>query len=282
MSNVNRYQGYSEQQADQDSAEAAALSGSVYMDLVEGDNVVRFLPMEIGDKSIYRKTSMHYVEGVPGLEKRVAFACPRVELKQPCLCCHRAKELGKSGNAADRSFAKDISGGLRIYSNVLNRIAPEAGPMVLGFGKQILEGLKALRKSKRLGGDFTDPGPGGFDVIIRRVGTGMATSYTVHADRGNSPLAATQEEIDAICDQRHDLNACVNTEIPAALQVAWGGSVQPIGTVTRAAAQLVSAVPAAAQPVGTIGSHLVGGGQQSPGAADSEVEYDDDFNPIVR
>lgn len=285
MSNIQQYPGFSEEAADQDIAEANAMSGSIYMDLEQGENVIRFLPIAPGMKSPYRKTSMHYIE-IPGHDRKFVFACPRVELRQPCLACAKERELARSPAPADREAASQVGSNLRVLANVRNRKVPDAPPMVLGFGKMILNALTAIRKSKRLGGDFTNPGPDGFDIIINKTGEGLGTRYTVSGDRTPSPLAATQQEIDAICGMRHDLEACVAPIVPEALQSAWastaaslGPSMAPAGMGRLETLARQVQVPRTA-PVGQVGAGLMGGSPAS--AANAEVEYDDDFNPIAK
>lgn len=284
MSNIQQYQGFSEEAAAQDLAEAQAMSGSIYMDLEQGENVVRFLPVAPGMRSPYRKTSMHYIE-IPGHDRKFVFACPRVELKQPCLACAKERELARSPNAADRESASQVGSSLRVLANVINRKIPDSPPMVLGFGKMILNALTEIRKSSRLGGDFTNPGPDGFDIIIIKTGEGLGTRYSVSADRSPSPLAATQEEIDAICGMRHDLEACVVPAIPEALQQAWAATAASLGPSVMPRQQISAPVrrtPAVAPAAGQVGAGLMGGAAPAASAADGDVEYDDDFNPIPK
>ena len=275
MTNFREYQGYAVEDSDAASTEAKALSGNMYMDLEVGDNLLRFLPLEAGQKNPYRATSMHYVDPLPGMENKAIFACPRVELKQVCPACTRQKALSKSRDPADQALAKQLRGGLRVFACVINRASPNTGPVIVGFGKQVLDGLKALRRSPRLGGDFTNPGPKGFDVVIHREGTGKDdTVYTVHADRTNSPLAATQEEIDAICAQRHNLEDCVHPQVPEVLAAIWART--PIASqlshspILRPAAAVAPAVGGAL--VGTVGGGLIDGGAAAATGYDPDLD----------
>lgn len=285
MSNIETYQGFSEADADQDLAEANAMSGSVYMDLEQDENVLRFLPVVPGMKSPYRKTALHYIE-IPGHERKFVFACPRVELKEPCIACAREKELVRSKNSEDREAASNVGSSLKVFANVLNRKIVDSPPMVLGFGKMVLNELTKIRKSQRTGGDFTNPGPTGFDIIINKTGEGLGTRYTVHADRNPSPLASTQKEIDAICAMRHDLEACITPVVPDALLHAWASTMATLGPSGSAVLQAPlgrshvqvprAAVPAQAQ----VGAGLMSGAPVAS-ASDAEQQFDDDFNPIV-
>lgn len=279
-SSIVRYGSYSEAALEKDAGKTAALSGGNFMDLLEGENVVRFLPPPVGSESPFRMTAMHYIDAVPGLEKMVVFACPRVELKQPCIACQKSAELNSSGNPVDREMAYKISAGLRIYANVLDRKNPEAGVRVLGFGKSIQSGLAAIRKSARLGGDFTNPTDKGFDIIITRTGTGMQTRYAVMADRNSSPLAETEEEIMFLIENQHDLNALVNPVPPDELVRAWSqaqGRMGPTPSAPRGpqdVRQLTpQRAPATVTPAGPkVGAGLMGSPAQKVSPSRSALE----------
>lgn len=279
--NITRWGGFSTDALDKLDEQIQDIAGNVYLDLEPGENIVRFLPPIMGRESPFRVTAQHYIDAIPGFDRMFVFACPRVELKQPCLACQKCEELNKTGNPVDRERAFKMSAGLRVFANVIDRKHPDRGVKVLGFGKMIWEQLKTIRKNARLGGDFTDPSAGGFDIIITREGEGRSTKYQCAADRTSSPLAPTDEEIEAILGMGHDLDALVNPAIPEELIGVWGRDIQrmvspaaavaaqrPVQTGFRgtpaqtapASQQLparstatvlpTSQVPAAAQPVG--------------------------------
>jgi hypothetical protein len=268
-----KYSGYSIEKLENDSAKADQISGSIFMSLEVGDNVVRFIPPKIGVPSPFRVTAMHYVDAVPGLEKMLVFACPRVELKEPCPVCQESDRLGKSHNPLDRERAYAISAGLRVYAAVIDRSVedPTMAIRVLAFGKMIHNQLKAIRKNPRLGGDFTDPTDKGFDVIISREGTGKQdTKYVVAADRSNCALADDPEVINWIIENQPDLDDEVNPVVPEELLAAWQAvsmrsQREPQRPGTRAGSQLMQVRKPAS-----------GAAQDAKG----EVEYDDDFNPV--
>lgn len=161
--------------------------GGEFMKLAVGRNVVRFLPPPPGARSPFLVVYQHYVE-VPGVQKPVVFACPRVMLKKPCPACQKAAELRRTGNPADYDFAAKLMPRRRVFAEVINRAEPERGVQVLAFGKLIHEELRKLRDENEGGGDYTDP-VNGFDIIIHRTGTGKNdTEYSVKAVRTNSPL----------------------------------------------------------------------------------------------
>jgi hypothetical protein len=250
-SNLVRYGSYTEDAADADASRAATISGNNYYEIEVGENVVRFLPPPEGRGTPFRVTAMHYVDAVPGLNKVMVFACPRVELKVPCPVCQEAERLNKSPSPLDRERAYRISAGLRVYAAVVDRrvAVPEESIKVIAFGKMIHNQLKALRKSTRAGGDFTDPTDKGFDVVIVREGTGKDdTKYTVHPDRHNSPLHPEPDVCNYLIENQPDLEAQVNPVVPeellatfqaVAMRAAQAGPSRQLHTGPRVGGSLV-------------------------------------------
>lgn len=184
MSNIVQYGSY-EPEAAQAEQEALDRTGQAFMKFKVGKNYVRILPPPLGKKSPFRVVWQHGNE-VGGEFRSVP--CPRYEAKLDCPACRRADQLKASSNPADQERAKELFAKRRIYCNVINREEPDAGPIVMAFGKQIHEALVALRTDPDAGGDYTHPETG-FDIIIERKGTGKNdTEYKVFAARKATPL----------------------------------------------------------------------------------------------
>lgn len=262
MSNIVKYAEFSIEAANAIDQRVDDIGGSIYFDPVIGDNVLRFLPGSPGSQP-FRVTAQHYIDALPGLDRMIVFACPRVELKQPCLACSKAEELMRTGNPLDREAARRMGASVRVFSNVVNRANPDAGPRVYGFGKMVWDQLKVIRSNARLGGDFTIPTAAGFDIILNKEGDGRKTKYGVSADRNNSPLAPTEQEIDAILLATHNLDALVDPVPPEELFAAWGQSMrgqvsaaaaiaskQPAGRLSAPCARVIDATVTQAEPVG--------------------------------
>jgi hypothetical protein len=292
MSNMVRYGGFSVETLDKVADQASSIAGNNFMDLEVGENVVRFIPPTLGVESRFRVTAMHYIDGIPGVDKMRVFACPRVELKQPCLACAESERLNKTGSKEDKDRAYRISAGLRVYANVINR--KNGRNMVLAFGKTIFDQLKAIRRNPRLGGDFTDPSANGFDIVINREGAGRTdTKYMVSASREATPLAPSEAEVMEIIENQIDLEALVDPTIPEEIQQMWGEVALRRPAYPSVQGRVTSSVPAtSAGP--RVGSALLPQRSvtaQAAQAATAEpqrsalqpgVELDDDFNPIVR
>lgn len=228
MSNIQKFQYKTFDQSTLDSTdkEVNTIASSDYLKVAVGETVVRVLPA-VGDRdNPFRVTAQHYIDALPGLDRMIVFACPRVELKQPCIACQKCEELARTGNPIDRERAKRMAANLRVMANVVDRNNMEAGPQVWSFGKQVWDQLKSIRKNVRIGGDFTDPTSNGFDLIILREGEERKTKYQISADRQASPLADTEEEMVAILSAAHDLDALVDAVAPEELFAAWGVSMR--------------------------------------------------------
>jgi len=277
-SNLVRYGSYTLEAATEDDAKVKAASGNSFMELIEGENVVRILPPPEGATSPFRVTSMHYIDPIPGSDRKIVFACPRVEGVGICPACAKAEELGRSPDPGQRERAKDLAHSLRIYANVLDRSQPDVGPKVLGFGKQIQMQLRAIRASPRLGGDFTDPTSKGFDIIITRTGTGRQdTKYNVAADRQCSPLADSDEGIVAILDLRHDLNALVDTVPPEELVAYFNSARSSLASGARPMG--LAKPPAPSQMAAPAGPRL--GSTVMQGAAQPVTNVSTAPNPLA-
>jgi hypothetical protein len=172
--------------------EVDAAGGSEFMKLEVGQNVVRFLPPQRGEKLPFKIIHEHFLENVPGQDnKTVRIVCPRKmsQGKLRCPVCESGDMLKRSTNQVDRNDAKKMYPTMRIYANVIDRNAPETGPKIMTFGKMIWKQLKNILNDKQNGGNFTEPGPNGFDIVITREGTGKNdTRYDVKPARNDSPL----------------------------------------------------------------------------------------------
>jgi hypothetical protein len=289
MSNsLVQFGSWSEDAFTADNAAVDATSSGLIDKIEVGENVFRILPpsLSCGRNSPFRITAMHFIKGVPGTDKQLVFACPKTELKEPCPACQEADRLARSQAKADRERAFEISAGLRVYACVINRAKPEAGVRVISFGKQIYDQLKTIRKSPRLGGDFTNPFANGFDIIINREGTSQNdTKYKVAADRQASALAATDAEMQEIIDSQPNLEQFIDTNVPDELYVLFR---EPPVRATPANAQVR---PPAQSPQARIGAQLMApkvattapeqvafaGQSAAPASVIADAEFDDDF-----
>jgi hypothetical protein len=275
MSNLVRYSGFSAEEFEKETERVKSLSGAAFMRWAEGENVVRLLPSPAAaGRAPMRTTNQHFVKNVPGLPNKVfSFACPRTELRQPCLVCAKVEALTRSNNPLDKKLAEDIAAKPITYVNLIDRNAEDLGPRTIGLTGGQLKQLKAIRINPRLGGDFFNPNDDGFDLIVLREGSGLQTKYTIAADRNRSPLSRDVDQINDWIENQPDLESVVKPIIAEELIQIWGELSGRPAPVIAAARQQV------ATQLGT--GHGVGAGmfKRQASAVDNvrAVATDDDF-----
>lgn len=187
MSNLAKYQSF-DMEAAAEEQKALDEAGGDFIKTQDGKNSYRFLPtpIEWGLKSPFVKVYQHFLDAPGG--KKIVFNCPRIMDKRPCAACAKSDKLRATGNPRDRDEAYKYQAKLRVFANVIDRANPDKGPGILGFGKTILQELVRIRSDADDGGDYTNPGEDGFDIIIHRKGQDLQTEYTVKPSRSNSAL----------------------------------------------------------------------------------------------
>lgn len=203
MSDLVKWGDWGDDAAKQDAAVTKAGQKS-YLKLVEGDNVMRFLPPRIGKSTPFAATHNHYMELPDG--RKVSFNCPRMMAKRPCMVCAKGEQLRQSRNMADQKAGKRLFPRLRVYANVIDRSNEALGVQIYAFGKGIMDDLTSIRQNPRKGGNFTHPETGR-DIIISRTGTGQFdTEYAVNPDVSVSPLHADPGVADEWLETAYDLD----------------------------------------------------------------------------
>lgn len=173
-SNIVQYGGFSVEDAQEVAEEAAKGAVGGWLTLADGRNVLRVLPARLGGKAIVT-IPQHWVK-LPGQEKGASINCAQLMMRKPCIICDYQARLMASGNAADYKIAKDLTARRQNFCAVIQRKDEGRGPLLMRFGKTILDDLIDMRADEINGGDFTDP-VNGFDVIVKRKGSGLETEY---------------------------------------------------------------------------------------------------------
>lgn len=189
-----------------------------------GDTQLRVLPAPVNDLGwkTFTAVATHYIDPMPGVAQKIQFNCPNYHLKIECLACKQAAILSGSRNPADKTLGKRIAAKPGWIFNAINRDNESAGPKIYTFGVMAWKEASKLRSS-RAGGDYTNPTPAGFDIIVNRVGTGqMDTQYAVWADRKSRALHDDQAIADGWLESQFDLSAEIDCEVPMDLIEAWG------------------------------------------------------------
>lgn len=203
MSNLTKFGEWGDEAVQQDAALTKAGQKS-YMKLVEGDNVIRYLPPRIGKASPFAATFSHYMELPDG--RKVSFNCPRMMAKRPCIVCAKGEQLRTSRSMTDQKAGKRLFPRLRAYANVIDRSNEAQGVQILAFGKGIMDDLVAIRGNPRKGGNFTHPQTGR-DIIITRKGTGQFdTEYQVNPDVSATELHSEPSQMEEWLEIAYDLD----------------------------------------------------------------------------
>ena len=164
-----------------------ANSGDMHK-LSPGRNQLRFLPalLAVPQPPPIIVTYNHFVE--ISSDSTVSFNCPMFMAKLQCRVCRRSGELKAGTSKIDTDLGYQLAAKLRVYTYIIDRANPEAGPRIFPFGKTIYDRLLTIRGDTTDGGDFTDPSEDGFDIAIVKAGEGKKTEYTVTPCRENTGL----------------------------------------------------------------------------------------------
>lgn len=241
--NLKPHGSWSKEKAQEEYDESQASgSGADFFKPKTGKNVLRFLPPAAGKETPFEVVHQHYIE-MPGSQKAVSFTCPRMHKQGRCPACEQAQKLRDTGNPADYERAGKLMARRRVFANVIDRTDPERGPVIFPFGKTVHEQLLALRGNEESGGDFTDPGPEGFDITVEKTGEGLKTEYKVFAARKNSALGN-----DEWLEQMHDLTRLGRCETYDEIRKKMGDDSAGSPPAARVAAGRGRAAAPAAQP----------------------------------
>lgn len=236
MSNIQKYAPMDVDAMEDMFKEFSGGGAKNYLKLPEGTTVIRVLPPPVGAGYKYMVPCFQHYFKPPGAERGASFFCPRGE-KKPCPMCNRYFLLKESGNPKDAEFARHFSAGRKVVMNVIDRANPNDGPKLFtGAAKSIGERLREIAKgqdvadgefSSGLSGDFTDP-VNGFDIAIRRKGTGTATEYEVIAGKVRKPLSQDAAEATKWLDAQKDLNKVVTPASVEEILAHMEGAAKPV------------------------------------------------------
>ena len=228
MANIQKYGSFTVEDAEAVAEEASRGSGGGFLTL-DARTVVRLLPAKLGQRAIVT-AHQHFVK-LAGMEKGTSINCPRMMAKRACLVCQYAERLKSTGNQADYSDAEGLYPRKRNFAIAINRKEPEMGPQILAFGKTVLDALVDLRTDEDVGGDFTDP-DSGFDIIIKKKGSGLKTEYTVAAGP-KGPLSEDPDEAEAWLDSMPNLTHQLRVLSDEEIIKACGSQLMSAATSSR-------------------------------------------------
>ena len=163
----------------------------------QGDNLIRYLPPTWDDADHYGYTA--FVHRGIGPDNST-YLCPRKMLNKPCPICEAAKEAKDAGEADE---AKELGTSERIISWIVDRDAddPEK-PLIYDTSWTQDRDIVSLCVNERTGEILMIDHPDkGYDVTLKRTGTGMRTKYYGYAiARDDSPIHDSEKAQDEILD----------------------------------------------------------------------------------
>ena len=163
----------------------------------QGDNLIRYLPPSWDDADHYGYTA--FVHRGIGPDN-ATYLCPRKMLNKPCPICEAQKEAKDAGEGEE---AQALTVAERIISWIIDRDAddPEK-PLVYDTSWTQDRDIVSLCLNERSGEILMIDHPDkGFDVSMKRQGTGMKTRYYGYAiARDDSPIHDSERVQDEILD----------------------------------------------------------------------------------
>ncbi len=150
----------------------------------DGDNIIRILPPTWENPDHYGiTTAIHFFIG----PEKSSFICPFKGRKGLCPLCEKKQELEKLGRTEE---AKAFRPTVRTVVWLIDRNDEAKGPQLWGMPLSkvdavILENSKNKRTREIYPVD--DP-ENGFDIFIKKTGTGLNTEYIVTLDRDSSAI----------------------------------------------------------------------------------------------
>lgn len=198
MSNLVQWEEWTDEDAAEDKKRLD--SGKAFFKPKEGRNILRFLPGVEG-----KPFRIYYQHFLTFNDKKISFVCPAKVAEEglkpsACpACAHAEKIMQTQGKDA----AKGWWSRKRVVANVIDRRAPERGPLRWDMPQSVYSDLLEIKENS---GNFTDV-KDGFDICVTRVGTGLDTEYKVNASRKNSPAAEDEETLEEWAGNLVDLNA---------------------------------------------------------------------------
>jgi len=172
MGNLVEYQDWNDEEFKEDKKRAEKEKQGKYLRYGEDGKLrVRFLPPRVGEPR-FLEVYEHFYKSDD--DKWVKYVCPEKSGDRDCTDCARARKLFATGSEVDKKRAKDFVAKKKIYVNVIDRDDEIFGPKIL----ELKASQKArLFKIRDIKGNFTDPGPRGYDITLTKSGKGFSTEY---------------------------------------------------------------------------------------------------------
>ena len=176
-----------------------------FIQLQEGNNVVRLLPGKDEDTQFYAETKIHRIMASDGKVRNVH--CRKIH-GEKCTLCDLYFGLWKTGVKEDEDLARQIKGRSRYYMNVVDR---ETGKVkILSVGIMLFQKILNTILDEDYG-DITDV-KNGHDFKIIKIMEGQFPKYDQSQARPKPSEAGSKAEVAEWMDSLHDVQALVKKE----------------------------------------------------------------------
>lgn len=167
-----------------------------FFKMLEGKNVLRFIPPRQGQKGVYTWYKHYFEAG----GERSAIVCVKMQCQEPCPICAKGSKMKSSGNRIDAKRARGFEPRAYVYANIVDMKNPEKGAQIANFSPGLFKEIRAQIDASDVGKLFAHPEKG-FNIIITRKGMGRNdTTYKVTVARESSELANAMEFITTQAD----------------------------------------------------------------------------------
>ena len=176
-----------------------------FLQLQEGNNVVRILPGKDEETQFYAETKIHRIMNA---DKKIRNVHCRKVHGEKCTLCDLYFGLWKTGVKEDETLARQIKGRSRYYMNVVDR---ETGKVkILSIGIMLFQKLLNTILDEDYG-DITDL-KNGHDFKIIKVMEGQFPKYDQSQARPKPSEAGSKAEMAEWMDTLHDVHGLVKLE----------------------------------------------------------------------
>ena len=199
-----------------------------FITLEQGKNLIRLLPGHPNMDGFYVEAFQHHRRLG---QTSISIVCPNKgdEDAGNCPICELLEPLRKSKDKKKKDMYYDCRAKSRYYANAINRADEEPKVQILAFGQTILQQVLEAVVDEEEFGDILDPIEGR-DLMIKRNGEKLDTTYTVTPRTATSPILDSKKAIKALIGTEEDTQLldltvlCENDDDEKTILARWNGA----------------------------------------------------------